>query len=81
LLAQEAPAPRDVSRVSDHAFRRAGVEPRISHRLLHPELVKNLVRTGWGVAPLPKMSTWPEALGGLVPIPFRERLEPDLLII
>ena len=85
MLAKEnillPPAPLNVSSIIADAFRRAGVEPRISHRVLYPELIKNLVRTGWGVAPMPKMLTSPEALGGLVAIPFEERLERDLLII
>ena len=64
-----------------HAFRKAGVEPRITHRMLYPDLVMNLVRTGWGVAPMPKMLTSPEALGDLVALPFEEPLERDLLLI
>jgi DNA-binding transcriptional LysR family regulator len=75
------PAPLNISSIIADAFRRAGVEPKITHRLLYPELIKNLVRTGWGVAPMPKMLTSREALGGLVAIPFEDPLERDLLII
>ena len=70
-----------MSNVIIDAFRRAGVEPRLTHRLLYPELIKNLVRTGWGVAAMPKSLTSPEALGGLVAIPFEEKLERELLLI
>lgn len=75
------PAGLNVSSIISDAFRRAGVEPRISQRALYPELIKNLVRTGWGVAPMPKMLTSPEALGGLVAIPFAEKLERELVLI
>ena len=85
ILAKEnillPPAPLNISSIIADAFRRAGVEPRISYRALYPELIKNLVRTGWGVAPMPRMLTSPEALGGLVAVPFEERLERDLVLI
>jgi DNA-binding transcriptional LysR family regulator len=85
MLAKEnillPPAPLNISSIIADAFGRAGVEPRISYRALYPELIKNLVRTGWGVAPMPKMLTSPEALGGLVAIPFEERLERELVLI
>lgn len=85
MLAKEnillPPAPLNISSIISDAFVRAGVEPRIAYRALYPELIKNLVRTGWGVAPMPKMLTSPEALGGLVAIPFEERLERELVLI
>jgi DNA-binding transcriptional LysR family regulator len=85
MLAKEnillPPSPLNISSIIADAFRRAGVEPRISYRALYPELIKNLVRTGWGVAPMPKMLTSPEALGGLVAVPFEERLERELVLI
>ncbi len=85
MLAKEnillPPAPLNISSIIADAFVRAGVEPRISYRALYPELIKNLVRTGWGVAPMPKMLTSPEALGGLVAIPFEEKLQRELVLI
>jgi DNA-binding transcriptional LysR family regulator len=85
MLAKEnillPPAPLNVSNIIADAFRRAGVEPKIAHRALYPELIKNLVRTGWGVAPMPRMLTSPEALGGLVALPFEEKLERELALI
>jgi DNA-binding transcriptional LysR family regulator len=85
LLAKEnillPPAPLNVSSIIADAFQRAGVEPKIAHRALYPELIKNLVRTGWGVAPMPRMLTSPEALGGLVALPFEEKLERELALI
>ena len=85
MLAKEnillPPAFLNVSSIIADAFCRAGVEPKITQRALYPELIKNLVRTGWGVAPMPKMLTSPEALGGLVAIPFEERLERELVLI
>jgi len=85
MLAKEnillPPAMLNVSSIIADAFRRAGVEPTISHRALYPELIKSLVRTGWGVAPMPKMLTSPEALGGLVAVPFEERPERELVLI
>jgi len=85
MLAKEnivlPPAPLNVASIIGDAFRRNGIEPRIAYRALYPELIKNLVRIGWGVAPMPKMLTSPEALGGLVAIPFEEKLERDLILI
>jgi DNA-binding transcriptional LysR family regulator len=85
MLAKEnillPPAPLNVSAVIADAFRQAGVEPKLTHRLLYPELIKNLVRTGWGVAPMPRSLTSPEALDGLVAIPFEEKLVRELLIL
>jgi DNA-binding transcriptional LysR family regulator len=67
--------------VTADAFRRAGVEPRFSRRANYPELTKALVRTGLGVAPMPKMLAAPESLEGLVAVPFDKPLYRDLKII
>ncbi len=67
--------------VTADAFRRAGVEPRISRRANYPELTKALVKSGLGVAPMPKMLTTPETLDGLVAVPFEEPLYRDLKLI
>jgi DNA-binding transcriptional LysR family regulator len=75
------PASMNISSIVTDACRQAGVEPRISYRALYPDLIRNLVRSGWGVAPMPLMLTSPEALSGLVAIPFQPRLERDLLLI
>ena len=85
MLAKEnillPPASLNVSSIIADAFRRGGVEPRVSYRALYPELIKNLVRSGWGVAPMPRMLTSPEALQDLVAVPFEEKLERDLMLI
>jgi DNA-binding transcriptional LysR family regulator len=75
------PAILNISSIIADAFRRAGVEPKISYRALYPELIKNLVRTGWGVAPMPKMLTSADALEGLVTVPFADGLERELALI
>lgn len=67
--------------VTADAFRRAGVEPRISRRANYPELTKALVKSGLGVAPMPKMLTTPETLDGLVAVPFEKPLYRDLKLI
>ena len=67
--------------VTADALRRAGVEPRFSYRANYPELTKALVKTGLGVAPMPKMLAAPETLDGLVVIPFEKPLYRDLNII
>jgi DNA-binding transcriptional LysR family regulator len=85
MLAKEnilvPPASLNIANVITDAFRREGVEPRIAYRALYPELIKNLARSGWGVAPMPRMLTAPPAMRGLVAVPFEERLERDLLLI
>ena len=48
-------ATMNASNVIADALRRAGVEPHLSFRANYPELTKALVRTGVGVAPMPKM--------------------------
>lgn len=67
--------------VTADAFRRAGIEPRISRRANYPELTKSLVKTGLGVAPMPKMLAAPETLDGLVAVPFEKPLYRDLKLI
>ena len=85
MLAKEnillPPASLNISSIIADAFQRGGVEPRIAHRALYPELIRNLVRSGWGVAPMPRMLTPPQVMQGLVAIPFEERLGRDLLLI
>jgi LysR family transcriptional regulator, hydrogen peroxide-inducible genes activator len=63
------------------AFHRAGLEPRLSYRANYPELIKALVRKGFGVAPMPKMLVDADKLEGLVAIPFENRLYRDLELI
>ncbi|NLV71871.1 MAG: LysR family transcriptional regulator [Actinobacteria bacterium] len=67
--------------VTADAFRRAGVEARFSRRANYPELTKALVRTGLGVAPMPKMLAVAETLEGLIAVPFDKPLYRDLKII
>lgn len=67
--------------VTADAIRRAGVEPRLSRRANYPELTKALVKTGLGIAPMPKMLVAAENLEGLVAIPFDKPLYRDLNII
>lgn len=74
-------AAMNTSHIITDAFQKAGVEPRIAHRTLYPELMRDLVRTGWGVAPMPKMLTSPDVLRDLIAIPFEGGLERDLLLI
>jgi LysR family transcriptional regulator, hydrogen peroxide-inducible genes activator len=66
--------------VSD-AFRRAGLEPKLSYRANYPELIKALVRKGFGVAPMPRMLVGVDSLEELVAIPFEEPLYRDLDLI
>jgi DNA-binding transcriptional LysR family regulator len=67
--------------VTADALRRAGLEPRLSRRANYPELTKALVRTGVGIAPMPKMLVAPETLEGLVAVPFEKPLYRDLNLI
>lgn len=67
--------------VTADAFRRAGLEPRVSRRANYPELTKALVRAEVGLAPMPKMLVAPETLEGLVAIPFDKPLYRDLDLI
>jgi DNA-binding transcriptional LysR family regulator len=63
------------------AFRRVGLEPKVSYRANYPELTKALVRKGLGVAPMPKMLLAPETLDGLLALPFEKPLTRDLVLI
>jgi len=67
--------------VTADAFRRAGLEPKISRRANYPELTKSLVKSGLGVAPMPKMLAAPETLDGLAALPFEKPLYRDLKLI
>jgi DNA-binding transcriptional LysR family regulator len=67
--------------VTADALLRAGLEPRFSRRANYPELTKALVKTGVGVAPMPKMLAAIETLEGLVAIPFEKPLYRDLHLI
>jgi DNA-binding transcriptional LysR family regulator len=67
--------------ITADAIRHAGFEPKFSHRANYPELTKALVRTGLGIAPMPKMLVAAETLEGLVAVPFEKPLYRDLNII
>jgi DNA-binding transcriptional LysR family regulator len=70
-----------VSNLIVEAFRRRGLAPRFSSRCNYPELNKELVRKGLGVAPMPKTLCSPAALEGLVALPFDEPIVRDLNLI
>jgi DNA-binding transcriptional LysR family regulator len=70
-----------VSNLIVEAFRRRGLAPRFSSRCNYPELNKELVRKGLGVAPMPKTLCSPAALEGLVALPFEEPIFRDLNLI
>ena len=70
-----------VSNVIVEAFRRRGLAPKFSSRCNYPELNKELVRKGLGLAPMPKTLCSPAALEGLVAIPFEEPITRDLNLI
>ncbi len=74
-------ATMNAGNVAADALRRAGFEPRFSYRANYPELIKALVRRGFGVAPMPRMLLNPETLEGLVARPFAKPLFRDLNII
>jgi DNA-binding transcriptional LysR family regulator len=74
-------ATMNAGNITADALRREGFEPKFSYRANYPELIKALVRRGFGVAPMPKMLISPETLEGLVAIPFEKRLYRDLNII
>lgn len=63
------------------AFRQAGIEPRASYQSNYPEFIKNLVRVGWGVAPMPRMMLDPRTLDGLTTVPFQPSLARQLVLI
>lgn len=71
----------NVSNLYADALRRAGHETKFSYRANYPELTKALVRRGFGVAPMPSMLCSPEALDGLVAVPFEKPLYRDLNLI
>lgn len=71
----------NVSNLYADALRRAGHETKFSYRANYPELTKALVRRGFGVAPMPNMLCSPEALDGLVAVPFEKPLYRDLNLI
>jgi DNA-binding transcriptional LysR family regulator len=76
--------PRSTLHVSNlivEAFRRRGYSPRFSSRCNYPELNKELVRKGLGVAPMPMKLCAPSALEGLVAIPFEEPVTRDLSLV
>lgn len=70
-----------VSNLIVEAFRRRGLAPRFSSRCNYPELNKELVRKGLGVAPMPKTLCSPAALEGLVALPFDEPIVRDLNLV
>jgi LysR family hydrogen peroxide-inducible transcriptional activator len=74
-------ATMNASNVIADALRRAGIEPRLAFRANYPDLTKSLVRTGVGVAPMPKMLVAPETMHGLVAQPLEPRLYRDLVLI
>ncbi len=74
-------ATMNAGNIAADALRREGFEPKFSYRANYPELIKALVRRGFGVAPMPKMLLSPETQEGLVAIPFEKRLYRDLNII
>lgn len=63
------------------ALRREGFEPKFSYRANYPELIKALVRRGFGVAPMPEMLASADTLEGLVAVSFEQPLYRDLNII
>ena len=60
------PGPQmNMSSVFADACRQAGFEPTVGYRANYPELLKNLVRAGLGLLPLPKMLTSSGSLRGI----------------
>jgi DNA-binding transcriptional LysR family regulator len=70
-----------VSNLITEAFRRRGLTPKVSSRCNYPELNKELVRKGLGIAPMPMTLCSPASLEGLAAIPFDEPLTRDLHLI
>ena len=70
-----------VSNLIVEAFRKRGLAPKFSSRCNYPELNKELVRKGLGVAPMPITLCSASALEGLAAIPFEEPLTRDLHLI
>jgi DNA-binding transcriptional LysR family regulator len=84
LAAESMLLPRatmNASNVIADAFRRAGIEPRLSYRANYPDLTKSLVRMGLGIAPMPKMLVAAETMDGLVAVPFEPRVFRDLNLV
>ncbi len=71
----------NISNLIAEAFHRQGIPAKFSSRCNYPELNKALVRKGLGVAPMPKLLCAPEALEGLVAIPFEQPITRDLHLI
>lgn len=76
--------PRSTLHVSNlivEAFRKRGLSPKLSSRCNYPELNKELVRKGLGIAPMPMTLCSQASLEGLAAIPFEEPLTRDLHLI
>ncbi len=70
-----------VSNLIVEAFRKRGLTPKVSSRCNYPELNKELVRKGLGIAPMPITLCSPASLDGLAAIPFEDPLTRDLHLI
>ena len=70
-----------VSNLIVEAFGRRGLSPKFSSRCNYPELNKELVRKGLGLAPMPKTLCYSTDLEGLAAIPFEEPITRDLHLI
>jgi DNA-binding transcriptional LysR family regulator len=70
-----------VSNLIVEAFRKRGLTPKFSSRCNYPELNKELVRKGLGIAPMPITLCSAAGLEGLAAIPFEEPLTRDLHLI
>ncbi len=70
-----------VSNLIVEAFRKRGLAPKFSSRCNYPELNKELVRKGLGIAPMPMTLCSAASLEGLAAIPFEEPLTRDLHLI
>jgi DNA-binding transcriptional LysR family regulator len=70
-----------VSNLIVEAFRKRGLTPKFSSRCNYPELNKELVRKGLGIAPMPITLCFTAGLEGLAAIPFEEPLTRDLHLI
>lgn len=70
-----------VSNLIVEAFRKRSLAPKFSSRCNYPELNKELVRRGLGIAPMPMTLCSTASLEGLAAIPFEEPLTRDLHLI
>jgi DNA-binding transcriptional LysR family regulator len=70
-----------VSNIIVETFRKRGLAPRFSSRCNYPELNKELVRKGLGIAPMPMTLCSPASLEGLAALPFEESITRDLHLI